>query len=139
MSSIFLNQRHKLISKYKCQQQNLEIPYSYLHICILSAISFIALQNAYSCVNVICNGSPSLIRIVRLISFGITTLPRSSILLTIPVAFILILLYILCEFSLLSWLTPIALKAADKHGRRTYSPCFCKIIIYLNYENIREI
>ncbi len=37
--------------------------------------------------NVICDGSPSRIRRVLLISFGMTTLPRSSILLTIPVAF----------------------------------------------------
>ena len=36
----------------------------------------------------ISNGSPSRIRIVLRISFGITTLPKSSILLTIPVAFI---------------------------------------------------
>ena len=36
----------------------------------------------------VCNGSPSRILIVLLISLGITTLPRSSILLTIPVAFI---------------------------------------------------
>ncbi len=40
------------------------------------------------CVNDVNNGSPSRILIVRLISFGMTTLPRSSILLTIPVAFI---------------------------------------------------
>jgi len=46
-----------------------------------------ASQNT-DCLNVISGGSPSRIRIVRLISFGITTLPRSSILLTIPVAFI---------------------------------------------------
>jgi len=39
-------------------------------------------------VNVVNNGSPSRIRMVRRISFGITTLPKSSILLTIPVAFI---------------------------------------------------
>ncbi len=39
-------------------------------------------------VNVIYKGSPSRIRIVRRISLGMTTLPRSSILLTIPVAFI---------------------------------------------------
>ena len=36
----------------------------------------------------ISSGSPSRIRRVRRISFGITTRPRSSILLTIPVAFI---------------------------------------------------
>ena len=34
------------------------------------------------------SGSPSRMRIVRRISFGITTLPKSSILLTISVAFI---------------------------------------------------
>jgi len=44
--------------------------------------------------NVVCEGSPSRIRMVRRISFGITTLPRSSILLTIPVAFIY--LFLLC-------------------------------------------
>lgn len=41
-----------------------------------------------ACVTVVSKGSPSRIRIVLLISLGITTLPRSSILLTIPVAFI---------------------------------------------------
>lgn len=51
------------------------------------AKAFIASQKTDS-LNVVNNGSPSRIRIVRLISFGITTLPRSSILLTIPVAFI---------------------------------------------------
>ena len=48
----------------------------------------------------ISSGSPSLILNVLLISFGITTLPRSSILLTMPVAFILSLsfpkLHFLC-------------------------------------------
>lgn len=39
--------------------------------------------------NVIYNGSPSRMRMVRLISFGMTTRPRSSMRLTIPVAFIL--------------------------------------------------
>lgn len=38
-------------------------------------------------VSVICDGSPSRIRMVRRISFGMTTRPRSSIRLTIPVAF----------------------------------------------------
>ena len=40
------------------------------------------------CVNVISDGSPSRMRIVLRISLGMTTLPRSSIRLTIPVAFI---------------------------------------------------
>ncbi len=38
--------------------------------------------------NVVCDGSPSRMRRVRRISLGMTTLPRSSILLTMPVAFI---------------------------------------------------
>ena len=40
-------------------------------------------------VNDVSVGSPSRIRIVLRISLGITTRPRSSILLTIPVAFII--------------------------------------------------
>ena len=51
----------------------------------------IAKQNRSIGVNELSGGSPSRIRIVRRISFGITTRPRSSILLTIPVAFINIL------------------------------------------------
>jgi len=47
-----------------------------------------ASQKRFMGVSVISNGSPSRIRMVRRISFGITTRPRSSILLTIPVAFI---------------------------------------------------
>ena len=54
----------------------------------LSTTLCIAIQNLSKSVNVVCDGSPSLILIVLLISFGITTRPRSSILLTIPVAFI---------------------------------------------------
>ena len=38
--------------------------------------------------NVICDGSPSRIRMVRRISLGMTTRPRSSMRRTIPVAFI---------------------------------------------------
>ena len=55
---------------------------------ILLAKSNIAKQYFCHFFNVICDGSPSRIRRVRLISFGMTTRPRSSILLTIPVAFI---------------------------------------------------
>ena len=55
---------------------------------ILFDKSSIAKINRLSTVNDVSVGSPSRIRIVRLISFGITTLPRSSIRLTIPVAFI---------------------------------------------------
>ena len=51
------------------------------------AKSSIAKQNVSHRVNAVCNGSPSRIRSVRRISLGITTRPRSSILLTIPVAF----------------------------------------------------
>ena len=58
----------------------------YLHHCLL-AKSFIAKQNISHRANVICDGSPSRMRSVRRISFGITTRPSSSILLTMPVAF----------------------------------------------------
>ena len=50
-----------------------------------------AIQNLCQFFNVICDGSPSRIRRVRRISLGITTRPRSSILRTIPVAFIVII------------------------------------------------
>ena len=55
----------------------------------LSATLCIAKQNLSNGVNVVSRGSPSRIRIVLLISLGITTLPKSSILRTIPVAFII--------------------------------------------------
>ena len=51
-------------------------------------ILVIALMNRSSDVNVVHEGSPSRMRRVRLISFGITILPKSSTLLTMPVAFI---------------------------------------------------
>ena len=53
------------------------------------------MQNLSIGVNVVCEGSPSLILSVRLISFGITIRPRSSTRRTIPVAFIYIYLLIL--------------------------------------------
>ena len=56
----------------------------------LSAADSTPIQNRISCVNVISEGSPILIRSVRRISFGMTIRPRSSIRLTIPVAFILL-------------------------------------------------
>ena len=65
---------------------------------LLPASSCIPEQNAKSCVNVISEGSPILIRSVRRISFGMTIRPRSSILLTIPVAFILCLLFMVSLF-----------------------------------------
>lgn len=46
-------------------------------------------QNLSHCSNIVNDGSPSRIRIVRRISLGITTRPRSSMRRTIPVAFIL--------------------------------------------------
>ena len=68
----------------------------------LSTTLCIAKQNLSKGVNVVCEGSPSLILIVLRISFGITTLPRSSILRTIPVAFIYIYLLILQIMMLVS-------------------------------------
>ena len=61
-------------------------------------ISIIAKQNLSSGVNIVSVGSPSRIRIVRLISFGITTRPRSSMRLTIPVAFIYIKISLFYRF-----------------------------------------
>lgn len=52
------------------------------------ARSPIAKQNLSHRANVICDGSPSRIRRVRRISFGMTIRPRSSMRLTMPVAFI---------------------------------------------------
>ena len=49
----------------------------YPHPCLL-AKSSIAAQNRSHRANVICDGSPSRILMVRRISFGITTRPRSS-------------------------------------------------------------
>ena len=54
----------------------------------LSTTLCIAIQNLSKSVNVVSSGSPSLILIVLRISLGITTLPKSSIRRTIPVAFI---------------------------------------------------
>ena len=55
----------------------------------LSTTLCIAQQNFSSSVNELSSGSPSLILIVLLICFGITIWPKSSILRTIPVAFII--------------------------------------------------
>ena len=55
---------------------------------ILCARLCIAIQNLSIGVNVVCEGSPSRILRVLLISLGITIRPRSSTLLTMPVAFI---------------------------------------------------
>ena len=65
------------------------------------AKSNIPKQNFSLGVNDICDGSPSRIRIVRRISLGITTLPRSSIRLTIPVAFIYKFLLLILFLTLL--------------------------------------
>ena len=53
---------------------------------ILFTTLCIAIQNLSIGVNVVRKGSPSLIRKVLLISLGMTILPKSSTLLTIPVA-----------------------------------------------------
>lgn len=45
----------------------------------------IAKQNLSNGINVVSKGAPSRMRMVRRISFGITTLPRSSMRRTIPV------------------------------------------------------
>ena len=62
-------------------------------------------KNRVTGVNDVSVGSPSLIRMVLLISLGMTTLPRSSILLTIPVAFIYknLLDLQICTVSICKW------------------------------------
>ena len=56
--------------------------------CPLLAKSSIAKQKTSHAVNVVCDGSPSRILRVLLISLGITILPKSSTRRTMPVAFI---------------------------------------------------
>ena len=58
---------------------------------ILCIRLFIAQQNRSIGVNVVSKGSPSRTRRVLRISLGITILPKSSTLLTMPVAFIIYL------------------------------------------------
>ena len=79
----FTEQTKKFFCKTK-QRSEFHSAFS-LYLCTTLCI---AQQKRSKGVNVVSKGSPSLILIVLLISFGITTLPKSSILLTIPVAFI---------------------------------------------------
>ena len=64
-------------------------PAPFCYLLHLSTTPCIAQQNLSNGVNVVCEGSPSRILKVLLISLGITTRPKSSIRLTIPVAFII--------------------------------------------------
>ena len=64
------------------------MPFLYVFTFNRLEIAIIAMQNLSNGVNVIREGAPSRIRMVLLISLGMTTRPRSSILRTIPVAFI---------------------------------------------------
>lgn len=87
----------------------------YFHPCLL-ARSSIAKQNASHRANVICDGSPSRIRMVRRISLGMTTRPRSSIRRTIPVAFMLYLPF-LCVFVMLADSTSLCLLWKNMRAR----------------------
>ena len=69
---------------YKLNGAGFTAPFCYL--LYLSTTLCIAIQNLLICVNELSSGSPSRIRIVLLISLGITTRPKSSILLTFPLA-----------------------------------------------------
>ena len=64
----------------------------------------------------ISNGSPSRIRMVRRISLGMTTRPRSSIRRTIPVAFMLYLPF-LCVFVMLADSTSLCLLWKNMRAR----------------------
>ena len=78
--------------------------------------SSMAKQNLSHRANVICNGSPSRIRMVRRISLGMTTRPRSSIRRTIPVAFMLYLPF-LCVFVMLADSTSLCLLWKNMRAR----------------------
>ena len=75
-----------------------------------------AKQNLSQRANVICDGSPSRIRMVRRISLGMTTRPRSSIRRTIPVAFMLYLPF-LCVFVMLADSTSLCLLWKNMRAR----------------------
>ena len=71
--------RFEIIAANVCHRRNITffaVMYNYHP--LRSDNSSIPRQNFSRCVNNICDGSPSRIRIVLLISLGITTLPRSS-------------------------------------------------------------
>ena len=104
MQRIFLNHNKKCNEKQARRNRNYTEPVLYpLRIYTINQIFFvnmyylqpillcksnIAKANLCHCFNVVSDGSPSRIRRVLLISLGMTTRPRSSILRTIPVAFI---------------------------------------------------
>ena len=93
------------ISSYSCAAYYVLIP---IHPFILLVKSIIAKQKSCHDVNVVSDGSPSRMRMVRRISFGMTTLPRSSMRLTIPVAFIYRALPVINSlFRLIFQLVPI--------------------------------
>lgn len=86
-TGLLVNQEsEKTPANFKSDTENIESA--------TTSCDMVAVQSARNqadkvfCVNVISNGSPSRIRIVRRISLGITTRPRSSMRRTIPVAFI---------------------------------------------------
>lgn len=82
----------------------------------------IAMQNLSISVNVINDGSPSRIRMVRRISLGMTTRPKSSMRLTMPVAFKQVPSYALVWNSVLvSAGIPIVCK---KGGMEVYGEIF---------------
>ena len=86
--------------------------------------SSMAKQNLSHRANVICDGSPSRILMVRRISLGMTTRPRSSIRLTIPVAFIVASNGNFLGFGPIIGVFPAfyPLSASEKSGNRNF--CF---------------
>ena len=69
-------------------------------------------------VNLISVGSPSRMRMVRRISFGMTTRPRSSMRRTIPVAFIFILLSFFCLTGFIIRKSPRPIQTAEIWQKR---------------------
>ena len=81
---------------------------------------------------------PSRIRIVRRISFGITTLPKSSILLTIPVAFIYkspLIQIVMLVFVIKGKLYCHKIKIIKILNNKILHFCKCNINKLLNFKN----
>lgn len=86
-SVFYVTNRQCCPSSALCHNDRLSFSFLFPHHHPLRPLSsVIARQKTSNTFPVVCNGSPSRIRNVRRISLGMTTLPSSSILRTIPVA-----------------------------------------------------
>ena len=93
---------------------------------ILLAKSNIEKLNFCQVSNVVCDGSPSRMRMVRRISLGMTTRPKSSIRRTIPVAFIFKNLLRFYLLSRIVFAGGLALCKVKKVSRAAGKACMLK-------------